>query len=95
MEVGRNDLCPCGSGKKYKKCCMKKEKVVEIGQLKLNRFFQPKMQLVENMTNEMAASFSFKEKGELKREFEQRVKVSIQEPFFYIGFYFSIVINKA
>ena len=19
--VGRNDLCPCGSGKKYKKCC--------------------------------------------------------------------------
>ena len=19
---GRNDLCPCGSGKKYKKCCM-------------------------------------------------------------------------
>lgn len=22
-EVGRNDLCPCGSGKKYKKCCMK------------------------------------------------------------------------
>lgn len=20
-EVGRNDLCPCGSGKKYKKCC--------------------------------------------------------------------------
>jgi len=22
--VGRNDLCPCGSGKKYKHCCMKK-----------------------------------------------------------------------
>ena len=21
-EVGRNDLCPCGSGKKFKKCCM-------------------------------------------------------------------------
>lgn len=21
MKVGRNDLCPCGSGKKYKKCC--------------------------------------------------------------------------
>jgi uncharacterized protein YchJ len=19
---GRNDLCPCGSGKKYKRCCM-------------------------------------------------------------------------
>ncbi|MGB5441507.1 MAG: SEC-C metal-binding domain-containing protein, partial [Gammaproteobacteria bacterium] len=20
--VGRNDPCPCGSGKKYKKCCL-------------------------------------------------------------------------
>ena len=20
-KVGRNDLCPCGSGKKYKRCC--------------------------------------------------------------------------
>lgn len=20
-QVGRNDLCPCGSGKKYKRCC--------------------------------------------------------------------------
>ncbi|MBN2795331.1 MAG: SEC-C domain-containing protein [Clostridia bacterium] len=23
-KVGRNDLCPCGSGKKYKKCCLVK-----------------------------------------------------------------------
>ncbi|SQD79579.1 YecA family protein [Moritella yayanosii] len=22
MKVGRNDQCPCGSGKKYKRCCM-------------------------------------------------------------------------
>src|SRR4030081_1701894 len=21
-KIGRNDLCPCNSGKKYKKCCM-------------------------------------------------------------------------
>jgi len=21
QQVGRNDPCPCGSGKKYKKCC--------------------------------------------------------------------------
>jgi len=20
-KIGRNDPCPCGSGKKYKKCC--------------------------------------------------------------------------
>jgi hypothetical protein len=26
--IGRNDPCPCGSGKKYKKCCLAKTKVV-------------------------------------------------------------------
>ncbi len=25
-KIGRNDPCPCGSGKKYKKCCLMKEK---------------------------------------------------------------------
>ena len=24
-KVGRNDPCPCGSGKKYKKCCLPKD----------------------------------------------------------------------
>ena len=24
-KIGRNDPCPCGSGKKYKNCCMKKD----------------------------------------------------------------------
>lgn len=27
--VGRNDLCPCGSGKKYKKCCLPKDQQEE------------------------------------------------------------------
>ncbi|MBU0686600.1 MAG: preprotein translocase subunit SecA [Candidatus Margulisbacteria bacterium] len=31
-KVGRNDPCPCGSGKKYKKCCLLKEKSAEGGQ---------------------------------------------------------------
>ncbi len=25
QKVGRNDPCPCGSGKKFKNCCMKKQ----------------------------------------------------------------------
>ncbi len=25
MKIGRNDPCPCGSGRKYKKCCLTKE----------------------------------------------------------------------
>jgi preprotein translocase subunit SecA len=27
QRVGRNDPCPCGSGRKYKQCCMRKEHV--------------------------------------------------------------------
>jgi preprotein translocase subunit SecA len=30
-EVGRNDPCPCGSGKKYKKCCLPKHLGGEVG----------------------------------------------------------------
>ncbi len=28
-KIGPNDPCPCGSGKKYKKCCMQKDKLAE------------------------------------------------------------------
>ncbi len=30
MNIGRNELCPCGSGKKYKHCCMNAEPSSEI-----------------------------------------------------------------
>ncbi len=30
-KVGPNDPCPCGSGKKYKKCCMQKDKAAGMG----------------------------------------------------------------
>jgi hypothetical protein len=29
--VGRNDRCPCGSGKKYKKCCMVEAEIARSG----------------------------------------------------------------
>jgi len=40
MEIGRNTLCPCGSGKKYKKCCGATLNVVppEIGEAKYFEF---------------------------------------------------------
>src|SRR5260370_27759918 len=28
-KVGRNDPCPCGSGKKYKRCCLEKDETAE------------------------------------------------------------------
>lgn len=40
MTTGRNDPCPCGSGKKYKKCCLPQQEaaaVVEAGWLRMRR----------------------------------------------------------
>ena len=36
--VGRNDPCPCGSGKKYKKCCI--SKVAEIDEDNLKELYR-------------------------------------------------------
>lgn len=29
MKTGRNEPCPCGSGKKYKACCLAKDEAAE------------------------------------------------------------------
>ncbi|WP_141604597.1 tetratricopeptide repeat protein [Terrilactibacillus laevilacticus] len=38
LKIGRNDLCPCGSGKKYKKCCMDKDKQLNVKETLRNPF---------------------------------------------------------
>lgn len=30
MKVGRNDPCPCGSGKKHKQCCLKSKQDMSL-----------------------------------------------------------------
>lgn len=37
MTVGRNDPCPCGSGKKYKKCCMPAREIVSLQEFREKR----------------------------------------------------------
>lgn len=42
MRPGRNDLCPCGSGQKYKKCCQTSEGLAARTRQALhNRLAQP------------------------------------------------------
>jgi preprotein translocase subunit SecA len=33
-KVGRNEPCPCGSGKKFKKCCLKDAPLKTLGPLR-------------------------------------------------------------
>lgn len=36
MKIGRNDPCPCGSGKKFKKCCIDKPEYQAVAQIPAN-----------------------------------------------------------
>ena len=57
MPPSRNDPCPCGSGKKYKKCCLPQEQtaaVVEAGWLRMRR---TEGVLIEKLTPHMARHY--------------------------------------
>ena len=41
MKIGRNDPCPCGSGKKYKHCCLDSNIIPFPGQNKAQEHFAP------------------------------------------------------
>ncbi|GLB61867.1 YecA family protein [Cytobacillus sp. NCCP-133] len=75
MAIGRNEPCPCGSGRKYKQCCLKKEKVVELEHVKQEQFFQMKKRLSERLAEEVLGSFSFQEHQSLMKEFRERTGV--------------------
>ncbi|PLR97842.1 SEC-C metal-binding domain-containing protein [Bacillus sp. T33-2] len=72
MTIGRNDHCSCGSGKKYKKCCMKKEAVIEINQVKEERFMQQKHDLVLKIDDFLLSKIPLHELAKLRNEFEKR-----------------------
>lgn len=40
MKISRNDLCPCGSGKKYKKCCLPKAEAQDFAYRRISQTFQ-------------------------------------------------------
>ncbi len=48
--VGRNDPCPCGSGRKYKKCCLNRDKLKPLDMIK---FEEPKDILAPFKRDEM------------------------------------------
>ena len=42
IKVGPNDPCPCGSGKKYKKCCRDKDLAAQVKRLNALMSFNTK-----------------------------------------------------
>ncbi len=49
-KIGRNDPCPCGSGKKYKSCCWKKDQPKSSVDLKKRSLSVMKSGLAEKIS---------------------------------------------
>jgi len=49
--IGRNDPCPCGSGKKYKKCCLLKDEAVNLENFKYEKYLQIRSSAASKMLN--------------------------------------------
>ncbi len=47
--IGRNDPCPCGSGKKYKKCCLNETKVVSTEEFHYQRLSEAYNRVFDKM----------------------------------------------
>jgi hypothetical protein len=47
--IGRNDPCPCGSGKKYKKCCQLKDETINLETFRYEKFLSVRSSAVEKM----------------------------------------------
>lgn len=76
-QVGRNDPCPCGSGKKYKKCCglpgMKKHTVSVIKEGAQERLLE-KIHQISHQAEEKHDQFSQHHFGILDKQLDTYTK---------------------
>ncbi len=77
MGIKRNDPCLCGSGKKYKKCCLLKESVFELRALKEYRFDELKQQMMLNLRAFLSTKLTFDEENILKETFKKRLNANL------------------
>lgn len=56
-KIGRNAPCPCGSGKKYKKCCINLDKVFEFTQPQPNKRENKTISFIESNNSHQLLNF--------------------------------------
>ncbi|MEN8180827.1 MAG: SEC-C metal-binding domain-containing protein [Pseudomonadota bacterium] len=90
LKIGRNSPCPCGSGKKYKKCCMQHIEespkgsepwMDEEGMHILGKGASPSPEEQERMTNEYQKKIKKSPMWEMMvREYgEEKAEVMLKE----------------
>lgn len=101
MTTGRNEPCPCGSGKKYKKCCMQRgPDPINYMKQKLNRFHE---RVVGDLLQHGAKVFGPEALDEAAEEFfgwseekdVEEIDFEYHETLFYPWFLFKWRIESA
>jgi hypothetical protein len=63
MTPGRNDPCPCGSGKKYKKCCLDKVQLaVKLAKEQSRKEMEEDWELGQKLIKEYEESLEMSER---------------------------------
>ncbi|WP_209121140.1 SEC-C domain-containing protein [Alkalihalobacillus sp. BA299] len=88
MSVSRNKPCPCGSGKKYKKCCMAKNNVIDLHRLKEDRFYEQKHVVVTMVTEFVWGQMNRRDLEQLEAIFDKRTKNYVNEDAKPLMFHF-------
>ena len=83
-KVGRNDPCPCGSGKKYKQCCMAKQSMSLKDRLKkttwINKPQQAQVDLMERTFGQMSSHLAGNKPPVVQEEVEQKDENGEKQP---------------
>lgn len=78
--IGRNERCPCGSGKKYKRCCLRADAVKERSELRSRRVVHDMgtvlagddpLDILSNKASDLIRAGHYDEAEELVRELQR------------------------
>lgn len=93
--IGRNELCPCGSGKKYKKCCLQKNQLIEFTRNK-TLYAKGLYKNIENKIYEYSNASSFHHNRKLcaKKFYISKESNSILDKQYNTYFMYDYTTNK-
>jgi len=79
MKVGRNDPCPCGSGKKYKKCCGASTARTPATEPKIDYFLLNREIAYKGKIGRQRRDFCIEYAAKKKNDFERMRKVQFEQ----------------
>lgn len=79
MSVGRNELCPCGSGKKYKKCCGIVTPITQLQGSREQKLRHEYMQWIERFNGYISAQLTKKEMNQARKQFADFTGLTIED----------------